>query len=122
MENAARNAILTKPLNRSLSDRSQDAVTKAVSLEQSCSAVVNLRVFLDTDDSANTLLTGTTILFFFSLAFPEVPGRAVLSSVTSQPVASCVPVLSSLVVSVISDGESQYERVESQSTRFFRSQ
>ena len=95
-----------------------DSMTKAASLEQSCSAVVNLRVFLDTDDSANTLLTGTTIFFFFSVDFPEVLGRSVPSSVTSQPVASCVPVLSSPVVLVISDGESQFERVNSQSTFF----
>ena len=41
-----------------------------------------------------------------------------LSFVTSQPVASGVPVLSSHVVLVISDGESQCERVNSQSTFF----
>ena len=66
-----------------------------------------------------TPLTLTAILVF-SLAFPEVPGQAVLSFVTSPPVASGMPVLSSPVVLVISDGESQFERVNSQST-FFRS-
>ena len=63
-------------------------------------------------------LTLTAILAF-SLAFPEVPGQAVLSFVTG-PVASGMPVLSSPVVLVISDGESQFERVNSQSMRFFR--
>ena len=65
-----------------------------------------------------TPLTLTAILVF-SLAFPEVPRRSVLSFVTGPPVASGVPVLSSPVVLVISDGESQFERVNSQST-FFR--
>ena len=48
-----------------------------------------------------------------------MPGRSVLSFVTGPPVASGRPVLSSPVVLVISDGESQCDRVNSQSMLFF---
>ena len=57
--------MLTKPLNRSLCngrdlDTSKDALVKAVSLEQTCSATVKSRIFLDTDNSTHSCWSDET--------------------------------------------------------------
>ena len=61
-QNAA-DAILTKPLNRS-----KDAVVKTLSLEQTCSAMVKSRIFLETDNATHTQ---TILLVCLSLTFTD---------------------------------------------------